>query len=284
MLCYMVTTIKKIPVFTISVIVTTYNWPQALSAVLSCLEEQSYKNFEVLIADDGSDKNTAELIKSIRKHVHFPLQHIWHEDDGFRAGAIRNRAVAATKCEYLVFLDGDCLVRPDFLALHSKFSNPTHFVVGNRAMLSKAFSQRILDDNMTVQNNTWWQWLINRYHGDIKRVLPILRLPLGLARRMRSHRWQGAKTCNLGVWRKDFLKVNGFDEKYQGWGYEDSDFVIRLIRAGMLRIDGHYALAVLHLWHPEHSRQGTEENLDRLNTIQTDSNIRAADGLDKYLS
>ncbi len=265
----MVAITTKTPMFSIAVIVTTYNWPQALRAVLSCLEGQSYHNFEVLIADDGSAKNTSELIESMRKYVHFPLRHIWHEDHGFRAGAIRNLAVAATKCEYLVFLDGDCLVRPNFLALHTHFAKPNHFVVGNRAMLSKAFSQRIVAENLAVQNKSWWQWLPNRCHGDINRLLPLLRLPLGPVRCMRSSRWQGAKTCNLGLWRKDFLKVNGFDEKYQGWGYEDSDLVIRLIREGVLRTDGHYALAVLHLWHSEHSRQGTEENLERLNSVQT---------------
>ena len=266
-----------------AVVVATCNWPAALDRVLAALADQTYRQFEVIIADDGSRPDTADLIDRWRRRVSFPLKQVWQEDAGFRAAAIRNRAVAATDAEYILFLDGDCLARPDFLQRHAALAGDGHFVAGNRVLLSQRFSNRILERALTVSTWTNRQWIAERLSGGLARWFPLLRLPAGAWRDRAPQRWQGAKTCNLGIWRDDFVAVNGLDERYTGWGYEDSDLVIRLIRHGVRRRDGRLATTVLHLWHPEHERAGTEENLARLAAIQENPAVRAEAGVDRYL-
>lgn len=268
----------------IAVIVTTYNWPAALQMVLGSLAQQHYRRFEVLVADDGSKQDTRDVVAAFRQQQIFPLEHIWQEDEGFRAGAIRNRAIAATSSEYVVFLDGDCMVRSDFLGVHAHFAKRGYFVAGNRGLLSAEFSNRVLQTRNAVYAWPLRRWVFGEGRRGLNRRLPLLRLPLGPLRNRRPYRWQGVKTCNLGVWRDDLCAVNGFDERYQGWGYEDSDLVLRLIRRGVRCKDGRFALGVLHLWHPEHDRRGTDENLERLRMQLDGAAERAESGLDKYLS
>jgi glycosyltransferase involved in cell wall biosynthesis len=266
----------------ISVVVTTYNWPAALDRVLDGLSRQTYGRYEVLVADDGSTEQTAACVAAWRKRGVPGLQHLWQPDDGFRAAAARNRAVAAGSGEYLVFLDGDCLVRPDFLHRHAALAASGRFVAGNRVLLSPAFSRRVLDERMTVTDWKAWRWAWARLGGRVNRWASLLRLPAGGWRDTDPVRWEGVKTCNLAVWRKDFLAVNGLDERYQGWGYEDSDLAIRLIRHGVARRDGRFATTVLHLWHREHERAGTEDNLARLQALRVNPRVRAQLGVDQY--
>ncbi len=267
----------------IAVIVATFNWPAALERVLSSLADQTYRAFEVIVADDGSGPDTADLVQRWTERAPFPVRHVWHGDEGFRAAAIRNRAVAATEAEYILFLDGDCVVRPDFLARHAALSSYGHFVAGNRVLLSRKFSERILELLLDVWTWSNRRWISERLSGGLTRWLPLLRLPPGAWRDRAPRAWEGAKTCNLGIWREDFLAVNGLDERYTGWGYEDSDLVIRLIRHGVRRRDGRLGTTVLHLWHQEHERDGTEANLARLAAIQENPAIHAEVGVDRYL-
>lgn len=266
----------------LSVIVTTYNRPPALALVLAALAAQRQRAFEVLVADDGSGPDTAALLARLQPVLPYPLTHVWQEDCGFRAAAARNRAVAAARGDYLVFLDGDCLARPDFLSRHAALAEPGYFVVGNRVLLSQRASERVLAAQLPLWQWRWPHWLRARLRGEINRLLPLLRLPDGGWRRHRQ-RWQGARTCNLALWRRDLIRVNGFDEAFQGWGHEDADLVVRLLRAGVRRKDGHYALAVLHLWHPEQSRAQETVNRSRLQAALAASAIRSARGLDQYL-
>src|SRR5512141_1388653 len=123
----------------ISVIVTTYNREDALEAVLRSLAAQTDRNFEVIVADDGSKAPTAALVESWKAKgtkIGQRLEHVWHEDRGFRAAEIRNRAILAARGEYVVFLDGDCIARPDFVATHRRLAERGWFVTGNRILLS----------------------------------------------------------------------------------------------------------------------------------------------------
>lgn len=268
----------------IAVVVTTYNWPRALGAVLESLERQSYRNFEVLVADDGSGRETAAIVEELSERVTYPLRHVWQEDKGFRAAAIRNQAVAHTRAQYILFLDGDCVVRPDFLARHALLARRGHFVAGNRMLLSRVLSRRVLEYGLPIETWGTGRWLAARLSGGVNRFLALARLPLGRLRDRSPRRWEGAKTCNLGLWRTDFLAVNGLDERYRGWGYEDSDLVIRLIHNGVRRRDGRFATTVLHLWHPEHTRRGTAENLARLHALEQSGTKLAEQGVERYLS
>lgn len=266
----------------ISVVVTTYNRPDALRAVLDGLTEQVDRGFEVLVADDGSRDETRVLVEASARASLVPIRHVWQEDRGFRAGAARNRATAAARGDYVIFLDGDCIPRAHFIARHRALAEPGWMVAGNRILLSEAFTRSALADSLPLHRWTDVQWREAHRRGDINRTLPLLHLPLGPLRRLAAKRWQRVRTCNLGVWRRDLLEVNGFDEVFEGWGYEDSDLAVRLINSGVRRKEGAYATGVLHLWHRENDRRTEGENWDRLQQRIRDGATRALRGLDLY--
>ncbi len=263
----------------ISVIVTTYNREDALEAVLRSLARQTDRNFEVVVADDGSKQPTAALVESWKAKIGYRLEHVWHEDRGFRAAEIRNRAILASRGDYVVFLDGDCIARPDFVATHRRLAERGWFVTGNRILLSSGLTQKVLRDKLAPETWRFADWLAQRSRGGINRLGALLQLPLGPLRRLRRNAWRGARSCNLAVWRSDLTRVDGFDAAYRGWGKEDSDIIVRLQRAGVRRKDGVFATGVLHLWHAEADRSALPANEQKLSDIIASDEIRAQRGL-----
>jgi glycosyltransferase involved in cell wall biosynthesis len=272
----------------VSVIVTTYNRPDALACVLRSLLAQTQLPHEIVIADDGSGPQTAHCIAKAKAQSPVPLHHVWQADEGFRAARARNRAVASASGDYLVFLDGDCLLRPSYIAAHGHLAEQGWFVAGNRVLLSEAFTQALLAPGAPLWHQaTLRGWLGPALRGEINRWFALCSLPGQSWRKYAPKRWQGARTCNLGVWRADFEQVNGFDEAYCGWGHEDADLAIRLIQSGVSRKDGRNATTVLHLWHRENDRSGLPENEARLAALlqtaaQTKTPLRAQQGLDQH--
>lgn len=269
----------------LSVVVTTYNRPDALERVLLAFERQGDARFEVIVADDGSTRDTAEMLQRVGPTLRYPLHHVWHEDRGFRAAASRNAAVARARGDYLVFVDGDCMPRPRFIENHRRLAEAGWFVRGSRVLLSKGYTQEVLSAGVDIEQWGLLRVLAARLRGEINRVLPLLDVPDRLVpRRLKAREWTGAKTCNLGVWRSDFERVNGFDEAFVGWGHEDADFVIRLIRSGVRRKEGQFAVPVLHLWHPENDRSRVQENIGRLEDTLASERVRAEVGLARHTS
>jgi glycosyltransferase involved in cell wall biosynthesis len=263
----------------ISVIVTTYNREDALDAVLQSLARQDEADFEVIVADDGSGPATKKLIEAWRAKIGHRLEHVWHADRGFRAAEIRNRAILAARGAYCVFLDGDCLVRPDFVANHRRLAEPGWFVTGNRVLLSANLTMRVLAERLTPESWSFARWLAERWRGGVNRLSALLHLPLGPLRRIRQRVWQGARSCNLAIWRSDLNRVDGFDADYHGWGKEDSDIIVRLLHAGIRRKDGVFATGVLHLWHADADRSQLSENERKLAGVTAGDRIRAQRGL-----
>ncbi len=263
----------------ISVIVTTYNREDALEAVLRSLARQTDQNFEVIVADDGSKQPTAALVESWKARIGHRLEHVWHEDRGFRAAEIRNRAILASRGDYVVFLDGDCIARPDFVATHRRLAERGWFVTGNRILLSPDLTAKVLREKLAPETWRFADWLAQRLRGGINRLGALLQLPLGPLRRLRRNAWRGARSCNLAVWRSDLTRVDGFDADYRGWGKEDSDIIVRLQRAGVRRKDGVFATGVLHLWHAEADRSALPANEQKLSDIIASDEIRAQRGL-----
>jgi glycosyltransferase involved in cell wall biosynthesis len=261
----------------ISVILTTYNREDALAAVLRSLSQQHDRQFEVVIADDGSGVATASTIAEWTSRLGVPLAHVWHEHQNFRAGEIRNRAILASQGWYCVFLDGDCLVRPDFISTHRRLAESGWFVTGNRVLLTVELTAAVLRDGVAVENWGLDTWIVQR--RGINRLGPALRLPLGPLRKLRTQVWEGARSCNLAIWRADLDRVDGFDASYSGWGREDSDLLVRLIRSGVRRKDGVFATGVLHLWHADAPRTGLEENERRLAAAIASDRIAAMRGM-----
>jgi glycosyltransferase involved in cell wall biosynthesis len=263
----------------ISVIVTTFDRPDALDVVLRSLARQSDRNFEVVVADDGSGPETAALIDRWTLRLAAPLLHIRQEHRGFRAAEIRNRAIQASHGNYCVFLDGDCLVRANFVAVHRRLAERGWFVTGNRALLARSLTDAVLRQQVEPEQWGMSHWLRQRFRGGVNRLTPVVQLPLGPLRKTRPLAWQGARSCNLAVWRSDLDRVDGFDARFSGWGKEDSDLLVRLLHTGLRRKDGAFATGVLHLWHPESDRSQLPRNEQWLAQVITSRKVRADRGI-----
>jgi glycosyltransferase involved in cell wall biosynthesis len=263
----------------ISVIVATYNRPDALDAVLRSLSHQSDQNFEVLVADDGSGPDTGAVVENWHSRLPHPIVHVWQPDNGFRLAEIRNRATLAATGDYCIFLDGDCIARPGFIAAHRGLARPGRFVTGNRLLMSQSLTERILKEKLEPETWALRKWRELRRAGQINRLAPLFSLALGPLRDLRRQDWRGAQGCNLGIWRSDLVTVDGFEGGFSSWGREDSDILIRLMHAGVRRKDGRMATGVLHLWHPEADRSRLQENERRLAEVRSGDRIRAVQGL-----
>lgn len=267
----------------LAVIITTYNRPDALTSVLNGYLAQKDKNFEIIVADDGSTSETTQLVATFQTLADFKITHVWHEDQGFRAAAIRNRALAATSAEYIVFSDGDCIPLPNFVAQHRCLAESGWFLAGSRILINESLTRDILNSNIPVHNWTTRNWITAAMNQQINRFITLLQLPVATPlRKMTPHRWKGVMTCNFSAWRKDLLRINGFDESYSGWGLEDSDLVIRLLRSGVYHKSARFAAPVLHLWHIENDRSGLAENKIRLQELLNSERITAERGVRQY--
>jgi glycosyltransferase involved in cell wall biosynthesis len=263
----------------ISLIVATYNREAALAAVLRAFGRQTDLHFELIIADDGSGPATKRVVDEASSAPSVPIKHVWHEDRGFRLAEIRNRAILQSSGAYCVFLDGDCIPPPGFVAAHRRLAERGWFVAGNRTLMSPALSARVESGQLMPEGWGTAAWIGARLRGEINRVAPLISLPLGAARKLQGKRWQSARGGNLAIWKDDLLRVDGFDAAFSGWGREDSDIIVRLIRAGVLRKDGRFATGVLHLWHPENDRARLADNERRLDAVLRGDRIRAERGL-----
>jgi glycosyltransferase involved in cell wall biosynthesis len=268
----------------IAVIVTTYNRPDALRAVLEGYAAQTDRDFELLVADDGSTADTATLVRGHAARSPLRIEHVWQEDRGFRAAAIRNRAAAHTNADYLIFTDGDCVPPRAFVARHRRLAEPGRYVAGNRILLPQAFTERVLAERIPIHAWGALRWLAAWARRDANRLLPLLTFsPNAIFRRAQPQRWYGVKTCNLGLWRDDLLRVNGLDETYEGWGLEDSDLVIRLQHAGVLHKSGRFFAPVFHLWHAENDRSRLPATQARLEALLAGNDFLAERGIARYL-
>lgn len=265
-----------------AVIVTTYNRPDALAAVLAGYIEQDTSEFELLVADDGSRDDTRAVVDDFARSSALKITHVWQEDDGFRAAAARNRALARTDSDYVIFTDGDCVPPRFFVSRHVALAERGCFLAGNRMLLSESFTREVLGQSLPIHRWTPRQWLAAWMKRDVNRALPLCRLPDGAFRKRNEGRWQGVKTCNFSAWRADLVRVNGFDERYAGWGLEDSDLAIRLLHAGVRHKSARYAAPVFHLWHRENDRTRLAENQCRLDEIIASDHVLARVGLDRY--
>ena len=235
----------------ISVIVTTYNWPEALRMTLQSLAGQSDRRFEVIVADDGSGPATAKLASVFADSAPIPVVYVWQEDLGFRRSAIINKAVAEARGDYLIFVDGDCIMQPDFISQHRALAEPKHLVTGSRILLGRRLSRSLLARGTwsfkAFRRSVLWY----RLTGDISKVAALfVRLPTHRLRNYRSFVRRRIKGCNLACWKADAIAVGGFDESFVGWGSEDIDFVFRLQDKGVIRRSGTWDTEVLNIWHP----------------------------------
>lgn len=263
---------------TLAVIVSTYNRPDALNLVLSQLAGQSDNGFEIIVADDGSDSRTKNIITGFGTAFGERLRFVWQPDRGFRLAAIRNRAIESTTADYLVFLDGDCLTPPEFIRRHRWLAERGCFVTGSRILLNSSLTRQIFDSGPQPFDWTAFDWLKELWTGNVNRILPTMYLPIQSGRRFRQVNPAKVRGCNLAAWRSDIVSVGGFDESFEGWGGEDVDLAMRLGNIGIRQKSGKFAANVFHLWH-EQGIVMSEENHRLIETSLTSRRTRALKGI-----
>jgi glycosyltransferase involved in cell wall biosynthesis len=248
-----------------SVIIATYNWPEALKLCLDSLRNQSTNDFEILIADDGSKPPTKELVDREKITFPVPIYHFWHEDDGCRKTIICNQAMRSAKSEYLIFIDGDCIVQPDFVEQHLKLAQKGYMVTGSRILLNPEITQTFLKLGRWDFNQFKLKALLYRVVGKINKVLPIfIKRGDGAWRNYKKFIWRRIKGCNMACWYSDAMAIQGYDETLLGWSHEDADFVFRLQNNGVIRKSGSWATEVLHLFHKVRDQSNNDESVKRL--------------------
>jgi glycosyltransferase involved in cell wall biosynthesis len=238
----------------VALLITTYNRPDALNLVLESVARQSRLPDEVIICDDGSDQNTSAVMG--RWFSRLPIHHCWCPDNNFRAALTRNLGILKSRADLFVFVDGDCLLPPSFIENHLKMAKSGYLIAGGRHLLSPKTTRLILRGDLLLSSMfKGWKFL---------------NFPLGPLRDISPGKWEAVRTCNLSVCREDAIRIGGFDESYVGWGREDSDFVVRLLRLGVKIRLGRLAACVAHLHHPENSRAQLSVNDQRFREALTD--------------
>lgn len=269
----------------LSVIISTYNSPEWLEKVLWGYAAQSHTDFEIIIADDGSTEDTRQLIDRMRLETGLTVRHIWQEDRGFRKCRILNLATLESATDYLVFTDGDCIPRRDFLEVHATEAEPGRFLSGGYHKLPMSASKAIGKDDIISGRCFELGWL--KAHG-LK--------PSHKNSKLTASHWQARlfntltptrcrfKGSNGSAWKKDILSVNGFDET-MAYGGEDREFGVRLANLGVRPKHVRYNAIVIHL---DHGRGYVDPEIVRANKqhrIRTDKEgiIRTEHGIEQHL-
>jgi glycosyltransferase involved in cell wall biosynthesis len=258
-----------------ALLISTYNWPEALGLVFKSLEQQTLKPDEVLIADDGSTQETKAIITAFDNKSPLKIKHIWHEDDGFKRSEILNKAIAKTDCDYIIQLDGDCIMHHRFVEDHIKNATKNTFLFGSRVNILENHLPKLF----SVENINFGVFS----KGIKKRTRNIHSSVLGRFYKPSLELSEKLRGCNLSFWRADFIKINGYNEAMTGWGREDSEMVVRLLNNGFLGKRLRYVGIVYHIWHEEKSRERFNINDEIQQTAIKNKLLKCENGIDKYL-
>jgi glycosyltransferase involved in cell wall biosynthesis len=233
----------------LSVILSTYNAPAWLEKVLWGFAAQTFQRFELVIADDGSGPETRELLDRYRGEFPDRLLHVWHEDRGFQKSEILNKAIVASRTPYLVFTDGDCIPRADFLAVHATRRRPGRFLSGGYVKLPLDLSHQITRDDVATGRAIDPAWLRPRGLSDVHALAKLAAGPAtaGLLNALTPTRasWNGH---NASGWKHDLVAANGFDERMQ-YGGQDRELGERLVNAGIRGVQIRFSAICVHLDH-----------------------------------
>ncbi len=257
----------------IGILISTYNWPRALELVLIGISQQTLLPQEILIADDGSGKETSELIERYKSILNIPIKHAWHEDKGFRKSIILNKAVKMAQSDYIIEIDGDILPHNKFIEDHIKNAEPSVFVQGARAIISQSATRAILEGRKSY---------FTPFSSGVKNRFNSLRIPFLRSLIVSDSRSSNnIKACNMAYWKQDFIAINGYDNHFVGWGWEDYEFAARLINAGIRKKRLKLAAICFHLFHELHSREDERRNEMRYNETIKNKTAYCAHGFNE---
>ena len=260
----------------VSLIITTYNRKDALELVLLSAFRQSVLPAEIIVADDGSREDTAALVHELQKISPVKVIHCWHQDAGFRLSAIRNRAIALTRSEYIIMIDGDIIMPPDFIKFHLRQAKPGRFVQGTRIFLKKRRTKVVLAEKQIDFN--FFSWGIRRRLNTlyVDSMVDLISY--------RTKDLKKVRGCNQSFWKSDVVKINGFNEDFEGWGREDTEFTVRMLNNNIEFYKIKMGGAGYHLYHPKSSRRMLPKNITILDEAIRTGSKRCRNGLDKYLA
>lgn len=257
-------------VSTTTLIIATYNWPEALYCCLSTVAKQKVLPTEVIIADDGSDYQTREVIIAFQKSLPVSVVHVWQEDQGFRKSQILNKAVEQSLSEYIIQIDGDVLLHPSFIKDHISAAEKNAFVRGTRARLSPEKTQYILRTN-DINLKFYSKGVYNRFNA--------LHLPaLAFAGQRKEMNSRSVRGSNLAYWKKDFEHVNGYNNELSGWGHEDEELATRFINGNIIKKIVKLRAIQYHLDHLELPRSNEPEHRQIIQQMKEAKIIKCANG------
>jgi glycosyltransferase involved in cell wall biosynthesis len=260
-----------------TLLIATYNWPEALELALNSVLQQTVLPNEVIIADDGSDDRTRQLVEKFQRNFPVALHHIWHPDEGFRLATIRNKAIAAAKYPYLIQVDGDLILHPSFVKDHIQAARPAHFIGGSRVLLDEQLSRTIFQNK---------KWQLSLFKKGVRNKFNALHMP-AMARLIEIFKKEkglyNLRGCNMSFWKEDLLAVNGYNEQITGWGREDTELVIRLYNKGIRRVYFKLQGIVYHLYHKEYDRASLLANDEIVKKALETKPTWCEKGLSQYL-
>lgn len=235
---------------TVSLVISTYNWHEALELVLLSVSQQSILPDQVVIADDGSDSRTAHIINKFQNKIN--LKHIWQEDKGFQKTLILNKALKACDSDYIIEIDGDIILHRHFIKDHIAAAEKGYFVQGSRAMIGEKLSDKAIQEKR-LSFNCLTPGMTTRFNA--------IRFPLlSFLFKTNPYSSHNVKGCNLAFWRKDYIHINGYFNGFTGWGWEDYEFAERLINSGIKKKRLKWAAVGFHIFHPLSSRKNFKPN------------------------
>jgi glycosyltransferase involved in cell wall biosynthesis len=261
----------------LALVISTYERPDALAAVLDSVARQRAAPDEIVIADDGSGAATREVIAGFARRSAVPVRTVFQEHQGFRLTRLRNLAIATATADYLVFIDGDMLLHEAFIADHRRQARPGHFVQGVRIRADGALTAKL------IAEPTLPVGFATAGLGSLRRVYLLRSRRLAEGMRRLANRFIAIKGCNQAFWRHDLVRVNGFNEAIEGWGPEDKELCARLANAGVERYTLLFGGAAIHLHHAPASRAALPANLAILADSRRERRTWCDRGLDSHL-
>jgi len=255
--------------FRASLIISFYNKTEWLKLLLAALERQTFKNFEVIIADDGSCSSAVEEIKKLQSTTPLNIQHLWHADNGFMKTVMLNKAILASRSPYLIFIDGDCIPHHRFVEDHLRLSKENRALAGRRVNLSERISKTLTEEEIrkgVLERFFFLRLLWNAVSGKSKDVEKGIYIGSDFFNNLFASTTKGILGCNFSIAKKDLLELNGFDERYRYPGVgEDTEIRRRIQFKGMEIFSPKFCMVQYHLWHPRLSREHEPENFVLLN-------------------
>lgn len=262
----------------VSLLISTYNNTDFLRLCTLSVLSQTIKPTEIVIADDGSTQETYEEIKKLREVIGIPITHVWQEDNGFQLGKIRNIAIAASKCDYIIQIDGDIIMHEHFIEDHLRFARKKALIQGSRVLLGNNITQNFIKGGLSD---------LSFFTSDISRRENAIRW-IGLSKILLT-RYRNpypiyyARGANMSFYKEDFIDVNGYDENFVGWGHEDSDLTLRMLNNGCTKLYAKFSCIAYHLFHKEATKSNDISNKERLKKHMNQMKVSCSDGISAHL-